>query len=106
MGYIAEIPARVAGIPCRIGLTSFHHQPPCRGSPWQCDNDMDFHGYTDCEWRVLDRRGRLAEWLERKVTKEEEARIEGEILTHMRQEAAERRAKAAIEQYEASRDGW
>jgi hypothetical protein len=49
--YIAEIDTRVAGIPCKIGVIWFARDG----------------GGSESEWHVLDRRGRYAEWLERKL---------------------------------------
>jgi hypothetical protein len=47
---------------------------------------MDYHGYTESEWEVCDRRGRPAPWLARKVNAEITERIEETIATHMRGE--------------------
>jgi hypothetical protein len=58
---------RIAGIPCQIGVTYFHYQPPWRGSAHTCDSDVDYYGYTELEYDVLDRRGRPAAWLEKKI---------------------------------------
>jgi hypothetical protein len=58
---------RIAGIPCQIGVTYFHYQPPWRGSAETCDSDWDYYGYTELEYDVLDRRGRPAAWLEKKI---------------------------------------
>lgn len=49
--YIAEIETRVAGIPCLIGVR------------WFARNG----NRSESEWDVLDRRGRPAAWLERKL---------------------------------------
>lgn len=73
MTYIAEIETRVAGIPCIIGVEEYQPGSYDRS----CDSDMDYYGYT--EWQVLDRRGRPAPWLARKLTREIERDIEQEI---------------------------
>lgn len=67
---------RIQNIPCQIEVTYFHHQPPWPGSPHTCDSDMDYYGYTELEYNVLDRNGRRAEWLEKKLTKDDESQIE------------------------------
>ena len=79
MSYIAEIEHRVAGIPCLIGVTYYE----CvRGSfSYNADSDMDYYGYTEAEWDILDRRGRKAPWLERKATSKDIASIEEAIST-------------------------
>jgi hypothetical protein len=82
---IAEIESRVAGIPCLIGVTEFQS---VRGSySYHADSDMDYYGYTESEWVVLDRRGRPAAWLERKLTSADRSRIEQEIAKAMTEEA-------------------
>jgi hypothetical protein len=42
-------------------------------------SDWDYHGYSESEWEVCDRRGRPAPWLAKKLTDEDEAEIEKEI---------------------------
>lgn len=80
MSYIAEIESRVAGIPCIIGVTHFES---VKGSfDYHADSDWDYHGYTDCEFEVLDRRGRKAAWLERKLTDDMTQKIESEIAEY------------------------
>ena len=79
--YIAEIKARVAGIPCIIGVTYFDN---VIGSySYHAASDLDYHGYTDIEFDLLDRKGRLAPWLERKLDNIERERIEQLIYDHM-----------------------
>jgi hypothetical protein len=85
MSYIAEIESRVAGIPCLIGVTHF---VSVRGSySYNAPSDMDYYGYTESEWDVLDRRGRPAAWLERKLTDDDRQRIEQEIAEAMTEDA-------------------
>ena len=80
MSYIAEIESRVAGIPCIIGVTHFES---VKGSfDYHADSDWDYHGYTEFEFEVLDRRGRKAAWLERKLTDEMTQKIESEIAEY------------------------
>lgn len=65
MSYLALIEARIAGIPCLIGVTEFDPGTPAytRGHP---DNWMEADpGY--CNWDVLDRKGRIAPWLAKKL---------------------------------------
>ena len=80
MSYIAEIKSRVAGIPCIIGVIHFES---VKGSfDYHADSDWDYHGYTECEFEVLDRRGRKAAWLERKLTDDMTQKIESEIAEY------------------------
>ena len=81
MTYIAEIETRVAGIPCIVGVTYFES---VRGSySYHAASDWDYHGYTECEFEVLDRRGRKAPWLERKLTDKIINEIEQEIAEQL-----------------------
>lgn len=69
--------SRVAGIPCKIQVLSYHHQEPMgrsAGSDWDC------YGYTSIEFDVLDARGRPAPWLERKLNSDDRNAIEQEII--------------------------
>ena len=85
MSYIAEIESRVAGIPCLIGVSHFDS---VRGSySYNAASDMDYYGYSESEWDVLDRRGRPAAWLERKLTDDDRSRIEQEIAEAMTEDA-------------------
>lgn len=80
MSYIAEIESRVAGIPCIIGVTHFES---VKGSySYHAASDWDYHGYTECEFEVLDRRGRKAAWLERKLDDKMTQEIESEIAEY------------------------
>jgi hypothetical protein len=44
---------------------------------------VDYRGYTECEFDILDRRGRPAPWLERKASDEDRQRIEQEITEQL-----------------------
>jgi len=81
MSYIAEFETRVAGIPCVIGVVDYIS---VAGSYSQnAASDWDYHGYSESDWVVCDRRGRPAPWLEKKLTSKDERRIEQEIAKHM-----------------------
>lgn len=68
---------RIAGIPCKVELTHCFIQPPL--GP-QCDSDLDCYGYREVEFDVLDRGGRPAPWLERKMSDSERVLIEDLLL--------------------------
>lgn len=75
--YEAEIETTIAGIPCLIGVT---HYECVRGSyNYNAASDMDYYGYSESEWIVLDRKGYKAAWLERKLTADDHDRINAEI---------------------------
>ena len=75
--YIIDVETRVAGIPCIVRVKNFTKVVGSFNR--NEESDMDYHGYSDTEWDLLDRRGRRAEWLDKKVTADDIARIEREI---------------------------
>lgn len=77
--YIYEHETRICGIPCILAVHYFHCQPPWRGSAHTCDSDMDFYGYTEIEYDVLDRRGHIAEWLAKKIDPDLEVELRNEL---------------------------
>lgn len=80
----ADFESTIAGIPCGIVVTHYHNTPAHRGSPHTCDSDMDYYGYTEFEFYVVDRKGYKAAWLEKKLTDEDNARLEAEYEKAMR----------------------
>lgn len=80
--YIEEIEARIAGIPCLIGVKEYNK---VQGSySYHASSDWDYYGYTDCSWDVLDRRGRIAPWLEKKLDNKTRDEIETLIAKYMK----------------------
>lgn len=67
--YVAEVPFKVEGIPCLIGVTHFYKQ---KGDSNTWDSDLDYYGYTECEYEILDRKGYRAKWLDSKKINHEE----------------------------------
>ena len=78
--YIDQFEHRVAGIPCQIGVTHFFRQAPWKGSAHTAPSDMDYYGYTEMEYDILDRRGRPAAWLESKMTDADHDSVKEAIL--------------------------
>lgn len=76
-----EIDVRVCGIPAIARVT--HYWP---GDPGYMSGPPD-RRYppepAELDWELLDRRGRPAPWLERKLTDAERERIERELLEHL-----------------------
>jgi len=83
--YIAEIESRVAGIPCLIGVIDWEAYVPAytSGPPDRCYPSEGGCG----SWEVLDRRGRKAPWLERKMTPADERRVEQDVFEAMENKA-------------------
>ena len=65
----------IAGIPCGIKVLFYKYHKPWRGSIRSCPSDLDYYGYTEFEYMVLDRKGYEAEWLRNKMTSADEDRI-------------------------------
>lgn len=83
MTYIALIDHTVlGGLPCQIGVTSYR---VVRGSfSYDAPSDLDYYGYTELEYLLLDRRGRHAPWLEARINAAEEADIRTAIHDYMK----------------------
>ena len=63
------IQTQLAGIPCQIAVTDFK---TVKGSySYDDPSDLDYYGYCEYDYEILDRRGRPAAWLERKVSTDE-----------------------------------
>ena len=77
MSYIKIIDSYIAGIPCKIGVADY--TSVAGTGRYDAPSDVDYHGYTESAWDVLDRRGRFATWLIVKMTDADEERIEAEI---------------------------
>lgn len=68
----------ICGIPCQVEVTHFSAaiQGKINAEVDYCYAPED----AEIEYQVLDRRGRPAPWLERKLTDAERGRIETELL--------------------------
>lgn len=67
---------QIAGIPCTIRVDYVSVTPPDS----RADSDWDYEGYTEFDYTVCDRRGRPAPWLAKKLTSDDEARIQDEYF--------------------------
>lgn len=81
MDTIDEFQSRVGGIPCLVGVLSYipYRSAIVAGPPEHCSPAEG----GECEWIILDRRGRPAPWLEKKLTDAERRRIDNEVFDHM-----------------------
>lgn len=79
--YIAEIESRVCGIPCIIGVTDYESYVPAyiSGPPENCYPAEGGSG----DFVILDRRGRPAPWLERKMSAKDEQEVQEAIFNYM-----------------------
>ena len=83
---ICEIESQISGIPCMIRIDDFISVKPWKGPASSCPSDLDYYGYTEINWTVLDRKGYEAEWLRKKLTQDDECRIEAEIMEAHKQD--------------------
>ena len=81
--YMYEHETRIKGIPCILAVSYFHYQPPWCGSAHTCGSDLDYYGYTELEYDVLDRRGHLAEWLAKKIDDDLDVELRNELQQMM-----------------------
>ena len=73
---------KVDGIPCNaelIRVTGKYVHAKTNADPDSCYEAE----YPEVEWELQDRNGRRAEWLERKLTTEDRARIESALLAEL-----------------------
>lgn len=82
--YLAEIETTVAGIPCFIAVTEYEPYVSAytNNIPERCHPAEGGYG----EYRLLDRKGYLAKWLERKVNRRIDQEIQDEIFNHMEEQ--------------------
>jgi len=86
------LPTHIQGIPCRVRVTRYFHQPAIG---YWADSPDDCYGYTEIEFVVLDGRGRPAPWLEKRMFSEDRCAIEQEIIAAKKIAADQARADAA-----------
>jgi len=85
--YTTDVRCYYGDLPFVARVTYHKVVPPWPGSCYTAPSDMDYYGYTECEYEVLDRRGRPASWLERKLTQKNDDHIRENIDEYMRKEA-------------------
>ena len=81
---------RVSGIPCLCKVLGYSTYMPMR---------ITGGGYGDAippepgefDYRILDRKGYAAPWLDRKLTREDESRLLSEYLSLLKEESHENR---------------
>ena len=65
MSFLTIFDSRVAGIPCQIGVLDYKRHAPI--DPRQAHSDIEFYGFTETDYVILDRRGNPAPWLQNKL---------------------------------------
>jgi hypothetical protein len=81
---MSEFESTCCGIPCIVRVLSWESYLPAiiRADPG--DSHPAEGGYG--EWEILDRKGKPAPWLEKKLTDKERLRIDEEVFNHMENE--------------------
>lgn len=80
-----QIESRIDGIPCLIDTGYIH---VTKGTySLQAETPSEYYGECEIEFAVLDRRGRPAPWLERKLTDDIISDIETQILKEYENES-------------------
>lgn len=70
-GYEKVIEANICGIPCLAAVINF---TSVKGSfSHNAPSDVDYYGYEEIDYVILDRRGYRARWLERKIENDDSA---------------------------------
>jgi len=78
---MSEFETRVCGIPCIVRVLSWEPYVPAKvsGPPEHC-----YPAEGGCgEWEILDTRGRLAPWLENKMTDKDHRLLSEKVFNHM-----------------------
>jgi hypothetical protein len=89
---ISQFDSRIAGIPCIVGINWYS---PGDDGHYGGRPEFDDPGYGSTSgWVILDRRGRRAEWLERKMTDKDVEKIERQVDEHMVEVIAENKRVA------------
>lgn len=82
--YFEIIPTQIKEIPAQLGVIACNITPP---NPYTWDSDVDFHGDTEVEFDILDRKGYQAKWLENKLSSYDWEDLANEVLQYMEKES-------------------
>jgi len=78
---LSQFTSTVSGIPCLVRVLEWE---PCVSASLHSDPSFCHPGDGGTgEWEILDRKGRPAAWLTKKLTKAEVERLEQEVFNHM-----------------------
>ena len=65
MNFLLTFSTAVEGVPCQIGVLNYERHEPMTAQ--QAHSDVEFYGYTETDYVVLDRGGKPAPWLQEKI---------------------------------------
>ncbi len=75
---------RIANIPCKVEITCYYKYRAA--TLWGRPDGWAPSEPEEISFQVLDRRGRVAPWLEEKLTEDDRRRIEEEVHDYLRHE--------------------
>ena len=76
----ADFESHVQGIPC--GVVIIDCVVVAGSYSYNAPSDVDYHGYAEVEFELIDRKGYPAKWLEKMMTPADIERIDNEIIDH------------------------
>lgn len=79
MNYITQIEASVQGVPVILGIKYFERHEGS-GSMYSAATDLDYYGWVEYDYDVLDEEGKPAKDLEIQITEKDEDRFYGLIV--------------------------
>jgi len=62
--YLTVFDHDIEGQPCQIGVISYFREPAWRGDPRECHSDLEFYGYVETDYVILDADGDYKEELQ------------------------------------------
>ena len=75
---------KISGIPCQVEVTRFYKYRAA--TIWGHPDGWAPSEPDEISFQVLDRRGRVAPWLEEKLDEQDRRRIEDELRAHLKHE--------------------
>lgn len=77
--YQDAILTNIGGIDCAIAIYEYEIIKPWAGSILDCPSDVDYYGYEDIEYGVIDEQGNELPEMEAQITDEIDKRIREQI---------------------------
>lgn len=62
--YLTVFDHEIEGEPRQIGVISYFREPAWRGDPRDCHSDLEFYGYVETDYHVLDENGEYRDELQ------------------------------------------
>lgn len=62
--YLTVFDHEIEGEPRQIGVISYFREPAWRGDPRDCHSDLEFYGFIETDYHVLDENGEYRDELQ------------------------------------------